>query len=201
MMTGIVQRLIMPPLIIMDSLTEAISWTVTGMLPRSGRDACPRLRFLGLSLVGLITACSALTTGPDVSSVSGAYKLVLVDGQQLPTAIESGVCPREIFDGELNLEPKVSNRRESYGIHVYARLRCDPNRILQAELRNQLSDLGRWNLDGSSVQFRSDRGNGDFSVQVQDPSLNGGVPGPTLVIKSNGREYTFRRDRLFGSRP
>ncbi|MEJ7760250.1 MAG: hypothetical protein WKF55_11755 [Gemmatimonadaceae bacterium] len=160
-----------------------------------------RFWFRALSLITLLASCSVLTTGPDVSSVSGGYKLEAVDGQPLPVIIENTACPREIFDGELHLDPKVSNRRALYGIIVYARLRCDPNRVLQGEAGTPLFDLGRWSLDGRRVNFKSSEGYGDYSITSVDPGPADGLPGPTLVINRDGRQYRFRRDRLFGQLP
>lgn len=151
-------------------------------------------------IIGLIAGCAALSTGPDVSSVSGHYRLEAVDGQPLPVAVSNDACPVEIFEGDLDLDPEVSNRRALYITIAYGRLRCDPLRILMGESRRPLFDMGRWNLEGDRIEFQSNEGRGDYSVTAQGPSPTG-LPGPTLIIEAGGRQYRFRRDRLYGSRP
>lgn len=149
----------------------------------------------------LVAACSVLSTGPDVSSVSKGYNLETIDGQRLPVSIEAGTCPREIFEGELHLDPMVSNRRALYGIIAYTRPKCDPSRILQGDARSPLFDLGRWTLEGDRIAFNSSEDFGHFALRAQDASPSGGLPGPTLVLNRDGRQYRFRRNRLYGQLP
>lgn len=137
----------------------------------------------------LFSACSTLSTDPDLSLAKGSYILEQVNGKMLPVAFETGDCPREIYTGDLSLSPQVASRRPLYTMLVFLRLRCDPSKaIFPIELREAIRDFGEWTIQSSRVVFESDKGYGSYTAPI-----DGGPSATLLTVQFEGRQYTFRR--------
>lgn len=151
---------------------------------------------VALALILLSAACG-LITDPDLSHVTGAYELELMDGNSLPVKVGSGSCPLEVYRGSISLDPRVANRRPLYTIQVGLRFSCDTTRFPPPDDREFVRDFGEWSLRGNRVEFRSERGHGVYLVPVEATSATSGS-GPALNLLLDGHRFAFRRIRPYG---
>lgn len=147
-----------------------------------------------LWLSPLLLSCS-LFREPDSTGVNGTYVLDLVDGALLPVVIESGECPREIYQGELGITPQVAGSSTFYSAIVSLRLRCDPSRLLFVDDREFLREMGHWSVSRDYLHFRSNQGFGNYSVFIE-PAPDDGL-GTVLTLPLRGKRFTFRRVQVY----
>lgn len=152
------------------------------LYPRSDNNSQMRN---ALWLAILFSGCSLTTSQPDLSVARGTYTLEQVDGASLPIAVETRECPREIYQGDLQLSAGSIDQRPLYNLLVSLRLRCDPTQLLSIDQRRFVEDFGEWTVDGSNVEFRSSKGFGNFGIPIES--------GTVLTLRLDGRMYTFRR--------
>ncbi|MDO8501965.1 MAG: hypothetical protein Q7S20_08975 [Gemmatimonadaceae bacterium] len=144
--------------------------------------------FLTFCAASIIIGCSS-STSPNLLPAKGDYVLEQVDGQNLPIPIESGDCPREIFQGELSLSAGSVDQRPLYDVLVSLRLQCDPNRLLLIDQRRFVEDFGEWTIVSQRVEFRSSKGFGTQLVSIE------GLPATSILrLSLGGKVYTFRRN-------
>jgi hypothetical protein len=154
------------------------------------KSVCRALARVGTTaLLFASAACGVLD--PDLSPVSGVYRLESVDGKPLPFPLGEGSCPNAITSGEAGLAPRIANRKPLYSVNAYATLLCDPSRIVFGE-ENPLHDAGGWTYDDPEVHFGSNQGFGDYSIKTEPGDPHNTVD---VVLRFNlgGRVYLFRR--------